>query len=168
MQEPDVLVLSLQAGDIDVLFFGKLNAYRRERLHHLRAAGIRVFHANAPGRPIFGRDLHVLIQSTKVVLSLRYFDHDTEWKMTRWLGPIANGVVVIAERSGHPKEQAEWEGAVIFAEPSELIHTVRFYLTNKRARQRAATSAQGLLQSIPEVEVLAPHISAVASRQCPK
>ncbi len=156
----------LTATDIDVLFFGKLNSYREGRLASLRAAGVRVLHANALGRPIFGKELEMLVRRAKIVLSLRYFDHDTEWKMTRWLGPIANGVLVVSERGGHPDEQAFWEGGVIFAEPAELMLTVKTYLMDTQARQKAATRARELLQSRPEAGLLAPHVAAAAARQC--
>ena len=57
---------------IDVLFYGRLNAYRESALGRLREAGIRVMHANAFG-PVFGSQLHDLIHRAKIVLNLRYF-----------------------------------------------------------------------------------------------
>ena len=155
-----------EEGDIDVLFYGKLNAYRAARLAELRAAGVRTLHANAMGRPVFGRELDALLARARIVLSLRYFNHDDEWKMTRWLRPIANGVLVVSERSGAPSEQARWEGGVIFSDAAALVPTVLRYLNDGDARRAAVARARVLLRAQPAVEVLRPHVAAVARRQC--
>ncbi|KAH8057166.1 hypothetical protein JL722_6807 [Aureococcus anophagefferens] len=72
---------------VDVLFVGKLNGRRRNILRALRYDhGLRVLHGNADG-PLFGEPLKAALEGAKVVLSLRFFDDDREWKMTRFLPP---------------------------------------------------------------------------------
>ena len=74
---------------VDVLFVGKLNGRRRNILRALRYDhGLRVLHGNADG-PLFGEPLRAALESAKVVLSLRFFDDDREWKMARFLPAVA-------------------------------------------------------------------------------
>ena len=59
------LIAREEAHDIDVLFYGSLNAYRAAILARLRAAGVRVLHANTQ-RTVFGARLDHLIGRAKV------------------------------------------------------------------------------------------------------
>ena len=101
---------------MDVLFYGMLNDYRRGVLRKLRSEyGFRIVHANANG-PVFGTRLLSLVRRAKIVLSLRYWrgvennlDQGGEWKMTRFLRPLASGTaIVISERCGSMGEQEMW------------------------------------------------------------
>jgi hypothetical protein len=95
-----------------------LNDYRRGVLRELRRNhGFSVLHANANG-PVFGARLLSLIRRAKVVLSLRYWANDAdeggEWKMTRFLRPLASGTaVVVSERCGSKNEQDTWGGEAV-------------------------------------------------------
>ena len=53
-------------------------------------------------------------QGAKVVLNLRYFGFDAEWKMTRLMRPLSNRRFVVSERSGHATEMQPFEEAVVF------------------------------------------------------
>lgn len=71
--------------DVDVLFVGRLEGGRVDKLRRLRESGLRVLHGNADG-PLFGKRLKRLLERTKIVLSLRYWTNSAdEWKMTRYL-----------------------------------------------------------------------------------
>lgn len=71
--------------DVDVLFVGRLEGARVDKLRRLRESGLRVLHGNADG-PLFGERLRRLLERTKIVLSLRFWTNSAdEWKMTRYL-----------------------------------------------------------------------------------
>ena len=54
-----------------------------------------------------------VVFDSQVVLNLRYWSNNEEWKMTRFQRPLASGTaVVVSERCGSEKEQAQWGKAV--------------------------------------------------------
>ena len=100
--------ISVGMRDIDVLFYGFLNEYRSNILSMLRDQGIVVRHANAH-TGMYGNDLKQLIQRSKIILNLRYFadeseDPSGEWKMVRFLRPLANAHLIVSEYCGDPIE----------------------------------------------------------------
>ncbi|KAK7231576.1 hypothetical protein SO694_0025606 [Aureococcus anophagefferens] len=154
---------------VDVLFVGKLNGRRRNILRALRYDhGLRVLHGNADG-PLFGEPLKAALQGAKVVLSLRFFDDDREWKMTRFLPAVAAGAVVVAEPGGAPAEQAAWAGAVHFAAGgvSGLARAIRAYLDDDAARDARAAAALDVLRSRPMAAKLRRPLAKLARGACP-
>ena len=99
--------------DIDVLFYGRLNENRSRVLTALRSKGIKIRHVNANlsgGTGVWGAELDKFLLRAKIVLNLRFFDSTGEWKMTRFLRPLANGVMIVSETCGSADEMvSEWE-----------------------------------------------------------
>ena len=153
-------------GDIDVLFFGMVNDYRRARLQELRHSGIRVLHANA-NTPAFGRRLDGLLRRARIVLNLRFWAGELEWKMTRFLRPLANEVLIVSEICGSPAERDKWDGAVVFVNSSGLVPTIRWYLDHPQARRRRASHARDLFRSRPATGVLQGNVGALIQPACP-
>ena len=154
---------------VDVLFVGKLNGRRRAALRALRSDhGLRVLHGNADG-PLFGEPLRKALEGAKVVLSLRFFDDDREWKMTRFLPAVAAGAVVVAEPGGAPAEQAAWAGAVHFAAGgvSGLARAIQAYLDDDAARGARAEAALDVLRSRPMAAKLRRPLAKLARGACP-
>ncbi|KAH8092283.1 hypothetical protein JL720_5251 [Aureococcus anophagefferens] len=122
---------------------------------------------NADG-PLFGEPLKAALQGAKVVLSLRFFDDDREWKMTR-LRPSPPGAVVVAEPGGAPAEQAAWAGAVHFAAGgvSGLARAIRAYLDDDAARDARAAAALDVLRSRPMAAKLRRPLAKLARGACP-
>lgn len=152
--------------EIDVLFYGKLNAYRAARLAALRDAGLAVVHANAGaphGRPLVGRPLDALLRRSKMVLSLLYWGHADEWKMTRWLRPLANGVVVLAEASGAPADAEAWDEGVVFVagNASALVEAAQGLARDPGLRARRAAAGLALLRGRAYAEAVRPAVEAL-------
>ena len=148
--------------DIDVLFYGNLNGYRATILARLRAAGVRVVHANAE-RPIFGARLDRLIERAKIVLNLRYFVSDDEWKMTRLMRLLANQRFIISEISGDPAERARFDGGIVFAEADQLVRVVQYYLARPAERARIARVGYVIMRSVRAATALEPHVRELAT-----
>lgn len=70
--------------DIDILFVGRCDGTRIEKLRMLRQSGLNVLHGNFDG-PLFGSRLSEHLKRAKIVLSLNYWSNESEWKMTRYL-----------------------------------------------------------------------------------
>ena len=62
----------------DVIFYGRLNNYRSSIIASLRAANVIVRHLNAGIEGVWGDELTRAIDSSRIVLSLRYFGESTE------------------------------------------------------------------------------------------
>jgi hypothetical protein len=142
--------------DIDVLFYGHLNDYRAALLERLRTRyGLRVLHANRD-RGLFGPRLDRLIRAAKIVLNLRFFSSESEWKMTRLMRLVAQKRFIISERSGTEAELARFEGGIVFAEASQIGELCLHYLKeeNKAARRQVANKGFEIFSSLREAQVL--------------
>ena len=157
---------------IDVLFFGMLNDYRRDMLQILRVDyGLQVVHANA-NMPAFGEPLNSLIAEAKVVLSLRYWRHTKEWKMTRFLRTLAGGTAVVVSEVGSggdlSSEEIAWSRAVVFKNStSGLAHACRHFVQNEEARRLQAKQAQDIFRASKIEHGLRGPVTSLMQRSCP-
>lgn len=152
--------------DIDVLFYGRLNDYRRQRLHMLREGGVRVVHANAFA-PVFEEELFELIQRSRIVLNLRYFEGEEEWKVSRFIRPLANEVLIVSETCGTTEERALLGDGVVFVESQGLVSACRWYLEHEGERQEKAVAArQAFEQQTMRVSV-GSALRGLFARTCP-
>jgi len=158
--------------DIDVLFYGSLNAYRQNTLQKLRKEGVAVRHANAQN-DIYGEKLNSLIQRSKIVVNLRYFDERSEvsgeWKMARFLRPLANGILIISERCGSTQEMALWEGkGIIFVPRDDLANTIKYYLEHSGEAEAIAREGKNAFQKHREEDIIWPHLRSLVRNKCPR
>lgn len=155
--------------DIDVLFYGFLNEYREKVITNLRRNGIQVYHVNG----IYGEDLNVFIARSKIILNLNFFSgsddkYSGEWKMPRFIRPLANGILVISDRSGSPAEIAAWHGnGIIFVDTKILASTIRHFLVNTSEANKIAEKGKQLFQSQREEDILWPSLRDFVQNKCP-
>ncbi|KAJ8599274.1 hypothetical protein CTAYLR_006790 [Chrysophaeum taylorii] len=153
--------------DIDVLFVGRLGGERAEKLRVLRESGLRIFHGNRDGS-LFGSRLIAYLQRAKIVLSLRYWSSDDEWKMTRYLPALAHEALVVAESGGAPEEQAAWASAIVFVDSdAQLVEACHFYLRNTTARTQQAAKGKAILRRRLMAASLAAPVSRFLHALCP-
>ncbi|KAJ1461053.1 hypothetical protein M885DRAFT_508602 [Pelagophyceae sp. CCMP2097] len=130
---------------VDVLFYGTLTAHRAAALRELRAPPrrLRVLHLNACSDGVFGLDLDAALFDAKVVLDLRAFGGEHEWKMPRLARLLANERFVVSEgRCDDDAAQcAAFRGGIVFAAPENLHATLAYYLA--RPAERAAIAKRG-------------------------
>ena len=142
--------------DIDVLFFGTLTPHRKLVIRSLRSSGLRVVVPNSSNWGSYGRGLDLLVRRARVVLSLKTFGEDAEWKITRLARLLANGKLVVAERGGNTEEQAFEEG-VVFAEGVEgVLREVKWWVGEEmeEERRRRAEEGQKIIMRQDEKEFL--------------
>ena len=152
---------------IDVLFYGQLLPYRATIIQELRAAGIRVYHANAVSyidktlkidgersgfvenipsyrqqkRHVHGRTLDDLIANSKIILNLLSFGEEEEWKLTRLLKPLANAKCVVSEIHG-TNEEREYLKGVVFTERNQLVRVIKELLKDENRREEQGQLAR--------------------------
>ena len=157
-------VYSSNRKGTDVLFYGTATPHRLAVLAELRVAGLRVVHANAMNRGVFGADLEALVADAKIVLSLLAFDEEEEWKITRLAPLLIKGQFVVAEVSASSKsprrdsyaatEQAALKSGVAFATRDQLVPALKYYLTRPEHRNLVAAEGKRLFSERDEASIL--------------
>jgi hypothetical protein len=132
-------------GGSDVIFYGRLNSYRNTVIESLREAGINVRHVNAV-EDKFGQELEDVIMDSKIVLNLGYFGDREEWKMTRFVFPLANEVMVVSEVVGGKDEIEYWKDGIVFAD--DLIESVKYFMEHEEEREGRGRRGRELLMAL--------------------
>ncbi|MGB5261469.1 MAG: hypothetical protein WBO34_13255 [Gammaproteobacteria bacterium] len=106
--------------DIDVLFYGSLNARRLEILEALVRAGLKVETLFG----VYGQQRDAVIARSKLVLNIHYYPAKIfEIVRISWL--LANGVCVISEDSPMDSALASVQDGIVQAPYDELVDTCR-------------------------------------------
>jgi len=104
--------------DIDVFFFGTMNEKRINILNNIKNnIDCSYFFTNKS----FGDSLIDNINRSRIALNIHYYQKNTILEVTRIIPLIANGVVVISEKSCDPWYDKLYEGKVIFIDSSDDI-----------------------------------------------
>ena len=131
--------------DIDILFAGTLTPHRRriiDRLRHDHKLPILV--PNSANWGSYGPELDYLVQRSKIVLSLRTFAEESEWKMTRFLRLLANAAFVVAEVSGS-EEEGRFSAGIVFGHEKELGEILKKYLDDCEGREKVAKEGRRII-----------------------
>jgi hypothetical protein len=103
------------ARDIDVLFYGSLNARRATCLQNIAARGLKVEHLYG----VYGAERDAYVARAKIVLNLHY--HDTPIiESARIAYLLANGTAVVSEDVTNADDRATYADSVLFADYSLL------------------------------------------------
>lgn len=141
--------------DIDVLFYGSLDAHRHAVLLAMQQAGLRVAH-------LFGcygaeRDGH--IARSKLVLNLHAQGHRI-LEMARIGYLLANHKAVLSECRADTECPAGIETAIRLCPPDALVATAQALLADADSRSRLAQAGWQWWQSQDAAAVLRPHLAA--------
>jgi len=120
--------------DIDVLFFGSINARRQKIIEDMRAAGLKVA---MPKNAVFGEARDALISSAKLVLNVHFYEAKV-LEIVRISYLLANRCAVLSERGIDPAEDAELEGGVAFADYHQLAQRACELVNDPVERKRLA------------------------------
>ena len=86
--------------DIDVLFFGTHTQYRKPILKAVKQGGFKF--VDGAG---FGQELYELVARARIVLNLRSFGNNDEFKMSRFMVLFANSAYVVGDRPPHATDR---------------------------------------------------------------
>ena len=135
--------------DVDVLFFGSVNARRQRVIDSMRALGLRV-------EAVFGvyaTDRDALIARSKLVLNVHFYEAKV-LEMTRISYLLANRVAVLSEGSSSPAEDAALAGGVAFVPYVQLAPRAAELIADSEQRRRLADRGFELMSDRPEREYL--------------
>lgn len=136
--------------DIDVLFYGSMNARRRGVLDALRARGANV--VEAFGKYATERD--ALIARAKLVINVHYYEAKV-FEVVRVSYLLANRRVVVSERGSDQDEERAFEAGVAFAEYGELVDRCMQLVGSPAERQRYAQAGFDLMRRRSSAALLA-------------
>lgn len=134
--------------DIDVLFYGSVNAERRAIFHALEQAGLRFVHLFG----VYGAERDVLIARSKVVLNLRFYQGGP-FEIFRVSHLLANRRCVVTEAGGgDPALEAFARRACRYAEREEIVEACQELVANARARRAQAETGYEAFRQTSLVE----------------
>jgi hypothetical protein len=130
---PELTRIPPAPEDIDVLFYGALNARRYAVLKNLHDRGLRV--KWLPGT--YGASRDAWIARSKIVLNLHYFEAKI-FAIVRVSYLLANRRAVVSERGADPALERDLEAGIAFADYDGLVDRCVELLGDERARRELA------------------------------
>jgi hypothetical protein len=137
------------AEDIDVLFYGSLNARREAVLDALEARGVRV--ASLFG--VYGAERDAVIARAKLVLNVHYYEARV-FEIVRVSYLLANRRCVVSETGAEPAEEAAWADGIAFAPYDGLVDTCVALAASRSERRRLAEAGHARFAARPLAPVL--------------
>jgi hypothetical protein len=141
--------------DIDVLFYGTVNARRRAVLRELESSGVRLRVAHGIG----GAERDALIARARLVLNLHFYP-TAIFELVRVAYLLANGRAVVAECGPDTEIDADIREAVAGAPYEQLCARALALLGDEAARRALAARGQAIFARRCLPDILARAIAA--------
>lgn len=135
-----------RAKDIDVLFYGEMNARRHEIMDQVRIANPDAAVSVVTGR--YGRDLWFMIHRAKIVLSIHHYERPQN-DMPRIAPLLSNGCFVICEKTVDPAFNSIKELVIVPKE--QIAERVKFFLDNPASRLNWADKGRSWMFHNPHI-----------------
>ncbi|MFQ5471158.1 MAG: hypothetical protein ACE5EH_12820 [Gammaproteobacteria bacterium] len=135
--------------DIDVLFFGSMNARRKEIITRMNAAGLRV----AAGFGIYGKKRDSLIGRSKLLLNVHFYDAKV-LEMVRISYLLSNHCAILSEHSSDPDEDRKLADGIAFADYQHLVQRACELIDNPEEREHLASRGFEIISAHPEEDYL--------------
>lgn len=135
--------------DIDVLFFGSLNARRQQVLDELKAAGLRVVALFG----VYSWERDAYIARAKLVINVHFYDTKV-LEMVRLAYLLANRCAVLSEHSASRQDDEALAGAVAFADYGALARRAHELIDAPEERDELARRGFELMSARPMADYL--------------
>ncbi|PSR34352.1 MAG: hypothetical protein C7B46_05385 [Sulfobacillus benefaciens] len=142
-------IVSTPVQDVDVLFYGSVNARRQAVLDALRASGLRV--ATAFG--VYGRERDQLIARAKIVLNIHYYEAAVP-ETVRLSYLFANQKAVVSE-TGPMEDLGILAHAAVYVPYGQLTRTCIALVTQDALRKQLEQQAIKVMRQVKEEAILA-------------
>jgi GT2 family glycosyltransferase/glycosyltransferase involved in cell wall biosynthesis len=163
-------ISSAPQQDIDVLFYGSINARRATIIEALKIKGLVVRTVFG----VYGADRDALIARAKVVLNLHYYDTSI-FEIVRVSYLWINRKAVVSECHDATELEETLRGAARFVPYDQLVSACQELVTQSSVRQALEQSAfevmsargeVGILRRVLQRETEAPHETCQLNRLC--
>ncbi len=157
---PELSRIAPAVEDVDVLFYGSINARRQAVLDELARRGLRV--AKLFG--IYGEERDHAIARAKVVLSIHFYESKV-FEIVRAAYLFTNFKAVVAECSADTDIEPDIRGAIRAAPYDELADACVALVRDDAARQQLALRGHEIFSARPAESILS---AALGAAQAPK
>ena len=139
--------------DIDVLFYGSINDRRRHVINALLARGVqtRILFG------VYGRERDELIERSKVVLNLHFFDSKI-FETVRVFYLMTNSKAVVAEVGPDTHIEPCYRDGICAADYESLVDCCVSLLSDDERREKLEEAANAAIRNLPQRTLLAPLI----------
>jgi hypothetical protein len=146
---PELTRITPAPEDIDVLFYGALNARRYAILRELHDRGLRV--KWLPG--VYGASRDAWIARSKIVLNLHYFEAKI-FAIVRVSYLLANRRAVVSEHSANRTLESDLASGIAFADYEELVDRCVELVGDDRARRELAERGYQAFAARDQADIL--------------
>ncbi len=137
--------------DVDVLFYGSVNARRAEIIEAIRAAGINLVH----GFGGYGAERDAMIARSKLVLNLHQYESQI-FEIVRVSYLMNNAKAVVAEVNPGTQVDPAYLPGICGVPRGDIVAACRRLLDDVEARHELEAAALATLARLPQAELLAP------------
>lgn len=135
--------------DIDVLFYGSLNAHRKTVLNAMHQAGLKVMHLFG----VYGQERDKMIARSKVVLNLHQFRSQV-FEVVRVSYLLANSVCVLSEGEPSDPDIQPFLGGLAVAPQEALVERCRELVADAGARDAIAAAGFDIMRRRSQADML--------------
>jgi hypothetical protein len=146
--------------DIDVLFYGSVNARRQFILDGLRVAGLSVYHAYG----VYGQERDELIARSKIVLNMHYYEPGT-FEIVRVSYLLANRKAVVTEANPGETVDEELSGAMVAVPYDGLVEACKELVANDTRRHALEEAGFTAFSARDEAAILKAAMGEPTSKQ---
>jgi len=135
--------------DIDVLFYGSLNARRKHVIEALRASGLNAVHLFGA----YGAERDAVIARAKVVVNLHFYE-SAIFEVVRVSYLLANGVSVVSEGDNGDPDIAPFEGGLVVCRYDEIVDRCIALVADEETRQALGLRGQERMKARRQSDLL--------------
>jgi glycosyltransferase involved in cell wall biosynthesis len=146
--------------DIDVLFYGSMNARRRTVLDRLRAAGFVAHHAFG----VYGSERDDLIARSKIVLNIHHYEPGA-FEVVRVSYLLANRKAVVTEANPGEMVDEDLLGGMVAAPYDELHEACAALLADERRRRELEHAGFAAFSARDEAAILKVAVGEPAAKR---
>jgi len=132
--------------DIDVLFYGSINARRAKIIEELSQSGLKVKSLFG----VYGKERDEFISRSKVILTVYYYNTKT-FDIIRFFYLMANSKAIICESDIDFPIPSQYSRGVCGVDYDEIVSTVKYYVENSKLRTNLELQTLENLKSLPQV-----------------
>lgn len=140
-----------EAQDIDVLFYGSVNARRRKVLNDLKRAGLNVHEVFG----VYGAQRDALIARSKIVLNL-HFHKSKIFEIVRVFYLMINAKAVVCEVGEQTSIESCYAGGIQHASYDGIVDWCRTLARDGEMRRSIEERALATIRLMPQGELMAP------------